>query len=417
MKKLWEPLLKNCSERSEMLSLSKRISSVISVMLFIAVTLCFISSCSGPKDISAGLAYDGSSNFWYSEKEEYKGLVEVMRQYCSNYPEIRGTYLLATDDDVIFIGGMNSRETDGKTPVDAYTTYEIGSLTKVFTATAIFQLVEKGRLSLDDTIDKFFPEYAHGKEITIFSLLHMQSGIRRELMDVEPESLETVSKEDIEKFRKYWFADGFSDKELLDELFAADLDYEPGTKYQYSNAGYFLLAKIIEKASGMKYRDYLKKHIFDVCNLKHTTSMEHGGLTSVPETTFPNAATPYEIDKVFEDLYIGTVASQGSGDIHSCAADLLAFDRALIGGKLIKDGSLTQMLHFELGYGCGWMEVRGMSNAYFHSGGTPLYHAENTYCKSKKYGNVYLIQLHSTYADAKPAEAAIQNVLFYLGRS
>ena len=61
------------------------------------------------------------------------------------------------------------------------------------------------------------------------------------------------------------------------------------------------------------------------------------------------------------------------------------------------------------------MGIAGRNNAYYHSGGTPLYHAENTYCKSGKFGNVYLIQLHSTYADAKPAGALIQNVLIYLG--
>ena len=393
----------------------KRISSFAAVILVAAFLLSVISSCSGPKDISEGLVYDETSNFWYSEKEEYKGLVEIMRKGCSDSPEIRGTYILATDDDVIFIGGVNSRETDGKTPVNAYTTYEIGSLTKVFTATAVFQLIEKGRLSLNDTIDKFFPEYAHGSEITVYQLLHMQSGIRRELMDTDLKTPETVGKEEIEKFRKYWFADGFSEEEMMEEFFKADLDYEPGTKYQYSNAGYFLLAKIVEKVSGMKYRDYLKKHIFNVCNMNHTTSMEHGGLTSVPETTYPNASTPFELDKLFDDLYLGTVSSQGNGDIHSCAADLLAFDRALIGGKLIRDESLSQMLHFEFGYACGWMEIAGRNNSYYHSGGTPLYHAENTYCKSGKFGNVYLIQLHSTYADAKPAGAVIQNVLIYLG--
>lgn len=392
-----------------------RISSFVAVILVIAFSLGIISSCSVQKDVSKGLVYDEALNFWYSEKEEYKGLVGIMRKGCSDSPEIRGTYILATDDDVIFIGGVNSRETDGKTPVNAYTTYEIGSLTKVFTATAVFQLIEKGRLSLDDTIDKFFPEYAHGRKITVYQLLHMQSGIRRELMDTDLKSVENGGKEEIEKFGKYWFTDGFSEEEMMEEFFKADLDYEPGTKYQYSNAGYFLLAKIIEKASGMQYREYIKKHIFNVCRMDHTTSMERGGLTSVPETAFPNASTPYEIDKLFDDLYLGVVSSKGNGDIHSCAADLLAFDRALIGGKLIKDESLAQMLHFDLGYACGWMEVPGRSNVYYHSGGTPLYHTENTYCKSRKFGNVYLIELHSTYADVKPSGDIIKSVLLYLG--
>ena len=106
-----------------------RISSFVAVILVIAFSLGIISSCSVQKDVSKGLVYDEALNFWYSEKEEYKGLVGIMRKGCSDSPEIRGTYILATDDDVIFIGGVNSRETGSNTPVNSYSTYESVSLT------------------------------------------------------------------------------------------------------------------------------------------------------------------------------------------------------------------------------------------------------------------------------------------------
>ena len=106
-------------------------------------------------DITAGLVYDETDNTWFSEDEDLKPLVNILKRECSKSPEIKGSYILATDDRIIFIGGINSTDVNGK-KVDAYTTYEIGSLTKAFTAVAIFQLCEKGEISLEDTLEKFF---------------------------------------------------------------------------------------------------------------------------------------------------------------------------------------------------------------------------------------------------------------------
>ena len=241
-------------------------------------------------DITLGLEYDETDNTWSTSDERYQIFVNTMKRECSKSPEIKGTYILATDDDVIFIGGINSVDTS-ENKVNAYTTYEIGSLTKAFTAAAIFQLCEQDRLSLDDTLGKFFPEFENGKDITIYQLLHMQSGLRKDFV-TEETFLDENGNRDIEEWRRYYY-DGFSDEELLSMLFDDELEFDPGTQFSYSNVGYSFLAMIIEQITGGSYAEYVQKNIFDVCGMEHTSSMTTGDVTSIPEFV-PSPEAPDE---------------------------------------------------------------------------------------------------------------------------
>ena len=389
----------------------KKICALI-VMLAVLLTGCTVKAPKTPEvNITEGLVYDETDNSWSTPDEEWKYLVSLMKKENGRSADMKGVRILATDDKVIFIAGLNSTDRDGK-KIDAYTTYEIGSLTKMFTATCILQLNEQGKLSLDDKLDKYFPEFEKGKDITIFDLLHMQAGLEREFFK-ESAFTKPDGKIDEELVKKY-YTDGFKDKELLDSLFSLDLLYKPGTDCQYSNAGYTLLALIVEKASGMKYEKYVQKNIFDVCGMTHSSSMKTGDVTSVPEP-----------DKTSEDVnwgeLFGSLYSQdprtakGAGDIHSCAADMIAFDRALTGGKLINQDSLKIMFDLQIksvteyydkkmDYGCGW-EAHPMCryqpgfDIFYHAGGMPSYVSSNLYCRHEKKGNMYLIQFCSSITE------------------
>ena len=282
-------------------------------------------------DITEGLVYDETDNTWSTPDEEWKYLVYIMKQDNERSKNMKGIRILATDDKVIFISGLASVDKDGKKG-DAYTTYEIGSVTKMFTATCILQLAEQGKLSISDTLDKYFPEFEKGKEITIFDVLHMQAGLEREFF---PDSAYYKPDGSVdEDFTRKYYTDGFTDKELLKSLFSLDLLYKPGTDCQYSNAGYILLAMIIEKVSKMSYSKYVQKNIFDVCGMTHSSSMKRGDITSVPENDMTN--TEFNTGELFGSLYFqDPKTGSGAGDIHSCAADMIIFDRALISGKLI----------------------------------------------------------------------------------
>ncbi len=342
------------------------------------------------------LEYDESDNTWSTTDDELTKFVGIMKRECAKSPEIKGIYLLATDDDIIFIGGINSVDTSGN-KVDAYTTYEIGSITKMFTATAVLQLCEQGKLSLDDTLGKFFPEFEAGKDITIYQLLHMQSGLRRDFTTDD-----TFIKENGERDFKEWVkyaSDEFNDEDLFALLFGDELEYEPGTKFEYSNTGYTMLAMITEKITGMSYAEYIQKNIFDVCGMEHSSSMTTGDVTSVPEyVPSPDQPSYLPVTATGTMYNLITKASRGAGDIHSCAADMLAFDRALFGGKLLSESSLAEMFNIDKGYGCGWMQFAREKETFYHGGQTWVYISYNLVSHTEKYGNLYLIQLHPTLA-------------------
>ena len=329
-------------------------------------------------------------NFFVSTDPAYEKLISDVWK-TSHADSYKGSVLLATEDTIILYGGPSSMTTEGQ-PADMYTTYDIGSCSKTFTAAAVFQLIEAGLVSLDDPLSKYYPEYETGKDITVYQLLHMQSGIADYTNDPETFWGEEAAQ-DPDKLIFMFFNDEFSDEDFLQALYAAPLYYTPGTIQSYSNTNYHLLAMIIEQVSGMKLNEYLQEHIFDPCGMKHTTSMIIGDETSVP--------------KMFKDLFSAGVVNEngysrqpvserGAGGIHTCVADLLAFDKALLSGRLISSGSLEEMIHFDMDYGCALYPYG--KNAYGHSGRNGTYSTQNVIIESEQYGRLFFIA--STPTDA-----------------
>ena len=329
-------------------------------------------------------------NFFVSADPAYEKIVDRVKK-SAHSNSFTGSLLLAAEDRVILYGGPKAMTTAGK-PVDMYTTYDIGSCSKTFTAVAVFQLIEAGMVSLDDPVAKYFPEYEAGRDITVYHLLHMQSGIADYTNDPETFWGDTA-KQDLEKFTYMFFHDELSDEDFLRALYAAPLYYTPGADSDYSNTNYHLLAMIVEQVSGMKINEYLQEHIFDPCGMEHTTSMVIGDETSVP--------------KLFSELLSAGVINEngyspqpnterGAGGIHTCVADLWAFDRALVSGQLVSGDSLEEMTHFEMDYGCGLYPYG--KNAFGHSGRNGTYTTQNVIIESAQYGRVYFIA--STSEDA-----------------
>ena len=327
-------------------------------------------------------------NFFVSTDPKYEELIGRVTKN-SHKNSFKGSILLATEDGIILYGGPGAMTTEGQ-PADLYTTYDIGSCSKTFTAVAVFQLIEAGKIALDDPLAKYFPEYETGRDITVCQLLHMQSGIADYTND--PTAFwGNLAEQDPEKFTYMFFHDELSEEEFLQSLYAAPLYFVPGTEQSYCNTDYHLLALIIEQVSGMKLNEYLQEHIFDPCGMEHTTSMAIGDETSVP--------------KLFNDLLSAGIVNEngysaqpdterGAGGIHTCTADLWAFDRALLSGQLISSDSLAEMMHFDMGYGCGLYPYG--KNAYGHSGRNGTYTTENIIIESEQYGRIYFIASTST---------------------
>ena len=128
---------------------------------------------------SSAYAFEGlretDDHFYVSTDPAYEKLIDLIKK-TSHSSSFSGSILLAEEDRIILYGGPKAMTTEGR-PVDMYTTYDIGSCSKTFTAAAIFQLIDAGAVSLDDPVAKYFPEYETGRDITVYQLLHMQSGI------------------------------------------------------------------------------------------------------------------------------------------------------------------------------------------------------------------------------------------------
>ncbi|HET8940723.1 MAG TPA: serine hydrolase [Rudaea sp.] len=214
-------------------------------------------------------------------------------------------------------------------PIDHQTKFHIGSVGKMFTAVAIAQLVEAGKLSWNDTLAKRVPEYpdqAVAKKITVWELLHHTSGLGDFLV---PDYFEHA--------KRY-----VNPVDYLGLIARQPKMGEPGKALSYSNAGYILLGRIIENVSGESYFDYIQRQIFKPAR------MTSSGFDSVDEIVPGLAVGYYHDDGVFSrtwkanwalSVYKGSPAGGG----YSTNADLLRFAQAMHAGRLLKSTTLAKM--------------------------------------------------------------------------
>ncbi len=236
--------------------------------------------------------------------------------------EFSGVLLIARGDKPILQKTYGSASREYNAPNRPDTIFNLGSINKIFTNAAITQLVEGGKLSLDDKLGKHLPDYPNrdaAAKVTIRQLLSMTSGIGdffNERFDAAPKN----------RFRTI--------KDYL-PLFASEpLEFEPGSKQQYSNGGYIVLGAIVEKVSGRDYFDYVRENIFKPIGMSSSDWYE---VDRMP----PNAATNYTRQSAgttqggrVSNVYLQPAKGSPAGGGHSTAGDLLKFALALQSGKL-----------------------------------------------------------------------------------
>jgi len=255
-----------------------------------------------------------------------------------------------------------------RSPATKETVYEIGSTSKQFTATAIMMLVEEGKVRLDDTITKYFPEAPQAwRGITIRHLLTHTSGIQNHV--AVPHWLDVFRT-------NLAFETAPSRDELLKMFFKLPLEFQPGETWAYDNTGYYLLGIIIEKASGKSYWQFLDERIFNPLGMNATRSTD-------PQPIVRNRASGYEWkNDHFENrpVLLPAVAFS-AGSLLSTVEDMAKWDAALYTEKLLKKSSLDQMwtapatndgTDAPFNYGFGWfIENYHGHRLIQHSGGTP----------------------------------------------
>lgn len=204
----------------------------------------------------------------------------------------------------------------------------IGSLSKQFCATAIMMLKEQGKLSVDDTLDKYFPEYQYGKDITIKNLLTMRSGIPN------CNAYENAIFSEI---------DEYNTENVLACFFNQPLNFDPDTSYEYSNPNYFILACIVEQVSGKDYHAFIRENIFKPLEMSNTGFANE--IKNNPEWVtgldYNELILPDSDVKMTMDDEIFT--AKGAGDIVSNAYDMDKWMTGLVSGKLISRESYEEM--------------------------------------------------------------------------
>ena len=327
---------------------------IIYIMTFVCICSLVLTGCT-----SNGNVIKESTKS--QDKAVQSTLIKYMDNYCSQH-KFTGTILVAKDDDVLLDRGYGMADYDKHIKNGPQTVFEIGSITKQFTATAILMLQEKKLLNVQDKLSKYISDYPNGDKIKIYNLLTHTSGIDNYLK-YSPKTIKNV----------------YTPVDLISSFKDIPLNFDTGTKYEYSNSNYILLGYIIEKVSGMKYEDYIEKNIFKPLKLKSTGTLKD-------QTIRKNKAIgySYKIDaKSYKYKYQATNKSDkdwsvpyASGEICSTVEDLYRWNKALNEEKLINKQSLNKMFTPYLGdYGYGWNIIKAKNNDKIvcHSGRIPGY--------------------------------------------
>lgn len=349
-----------------------------------------------------------------NQKEKIHPAAQKLDEFLSaqqKYFRFNGNVLIAENGTVIFQKSYGFANFDTERLLNDSSVFELASVSKQFTATAILLLKDKGKLQLTDSLRHFFPElpYSH---ITIRHMLTHTSG----LPDYEWPMREKWGKT---KIATNSDVIAFLAKEKLAVLF------EPGKKWEYSNTAYALLASIVEKVSGQSFAEFLKQTIFQPLGMTHTriyntrrslkdtiANYAYGYLfnDSLKKHLLPDSI-PYFNYVIYLD------GIQGDGVVNSTTNDLLKWDRAIKNHTLLKEETQNEMVKSQAiidtvnntGYGYGvFLEKNAFGNMISHSGGWPGY---STFLARNKDKDQTFVLLSNNSSNSPAISNSLQHIL------
>ena len=314
-----------------------------------------------------------------------KAMMEKLAREAYERDSFNGAWLYAEKGEIISSGAIGFRDPDDTLPVTEDTIFQLASVTKQFTATAVMLAVRQGLLNLDDEVTKFFPALEQYKGATVRHLLTHTSGIPDYFDDAD------------------WFIDLWKKEDRVpanSEIvrFLCETKAEPygapGEKWQYSNSGYNILAEIVERVSGVPFETFLEKNVFEPAGMKSTRCC-HIRRDGVPFENYARASViedgKYVADVDSEEDSIVTAFDGLNGDdyVYTNIFDMLRWDRALKeGGVLTPEEQKLMYTPVRLnsgeefvdedgdGYGFGWFITNDdeIGRIVSHSGGMPGVH-------------------------------------------
>jgi CubicO group peptidase (beta-lactamase class C family) len=228
------------------------------------------------------------------------------------------------DGQIVYEQAYGDARLDPRTPATTKMRYSVGSISKQFTATAILMLAEEGKLKLDDPVGRFLPDLTRANEVTIRQILSHTSGYQDYWPQdyVPPFMLQPVTSE-----------------KILDLWARKPLDFEPGTKYQYSNTNYVIAGLIVEKASGTPFMEFLRRRIFAPLKMESVVDIDQSRLTE-PD---PVGYMRYGLGPLRPAPKEGRGWLFAAGELAMTADDLAKWDIAMINRSLLKPESYREM--------------------------------------------------------------------------
>jgi CubicO group peptidase (beta-lactamase class C family) len=300
----------------------------------------------------------------YGQTKQDKQLEKILDNFLSTQfkPSDPGCEILvAKKGAVVYKKAFGNANMELNVPIRTDMVFNLASVTKQFTAVGILQLVEQSKILLSDSLQKFIPDFpSKGYTITIENLLTHTSGIR-DYMQIDYANL----------YMERW---DFKPKQLIDSFKNYALEFDPGTKFSYSNSGYYLLGYIIQKVSGQSYQSYIQNHLLKPLGLSHT----YFDSSSI---IIPNRVNGYRKEEdVFKNVdYWSPTIEYAAGGLISNVDDLFKWHKGLYSYQilkketiqkafipyLLKDGTAT-------GYGYGWfLKTSNGIKSIEHEGGIP----------------------------------------------
>jgi len=299
------------------------------------------------KPVAVANTFDPKVILAYNPVNEDKKINEFMMN-LHNTRKFNGNVLVAKHGKIIYekaIGWANYMRRDS---LKIGSQFELASVTKTMTSTAIMLLVERGKLRLDQNVKEFFPDFPY-EGVTIKLLLTHRSGLMNYVYFTD----DLYRKE-----RRDW-RKGISnaDEMALIAKYKPKNYNTPNKSFRYNNSNFMVLGSILEKVTGMPYADFMKENVFKPALMEHTAVYSKAVYDKIPVDVVGHDRGQWRYS-VAQNFLDGPVGDKG---IYSTVGDLYLFDRALRAGRILKQASMDSayvprnpMLHGHFSYGYGW---------------------------------------------------------------
>ncbi|MBL7472071.1 serine hydrolase [Robertkochia sediminum] len=324
--------------------------------LLIVVFIALLCSCGNKSDSK-------DSEVAFNEKPYTDKLNDLFDVLHKNN-KFMGTVSISHEGNTVYSNTMGFADVENQKETTTSTKYRIASITKMFTATMVFKAIEDHKLSINQTIDDFFPSIENANKITVGNLLNHRSGIPSFTKDGTFFDYRTEHK---------------SRKDMLKIISNYESNFEPNSHNEYSNSNYFLLSQILETVYDLPYEDLLLEKIIKPLGLTNTYS---GGLITIDN----NESYSYSRSEKWTEFPETNLSiALGSGSIISNPSDLNAFIEALFNEKIISKETLDEMTMIKDNHGMGIMPFNFKEKKGFgHGGHIDAFHSISIYIPQEK---------------------------------